>query len=97
MALTAISNATSAYLGDTVLLACVGYGIPELRVSWFQNGQPLSNTSTITIFEPEVVRGSSMVAFLQLCNLQDTAGAYTCELDNGVTIATASTQLTVLG
>jgi len=92
-----ISNDTSLTLGETALLACVG---SDADISWSFNGQVISNTSLVTIYEKEVVYGTRVFKqfFLQLCNLMHSnAGDYTCVVTNGRTLVSASTSLTVSG
>ena len=94
----AISNDTSAKEGETTLLACVGFGEPDVDISWSFNGAPVVNTSLVTIYEEEVVQGrrNFKQSFLQMCSLAlSDAGDYTCIISNSVTMDNATTQLTV--
>ena len=83
---------------ETIVLACVGIGLPNVQTSWYRNGEALMNSSLVTIYG-ERVGASSRLSFLELCSLNgfDT-GDYTCMVDNGVAaITTATTRLTVTG
>ena len=93
-----ISNDTTLRTGDTALLACVGFGEPEVEISWSFNGAPVVNTSLITISEEDVVQGrrNFKQSFLHICNLAESdAGGYTCIASDGFTTDNATTQLTV--
>ena len=93
-----ISNDTTLRTGDTALLACVGFGEPEVEISWSFNGAPVVNTSLITIYEEDIVQGERIFkqSFLQICSLAEAdAGGYTCIASDGFTTDNATTQLTV--
>ena len=95
-----ISNDTTLRTGETAVLACVGFGEPEVEISWSFNGEPVVNTSLITISEEDVVRGERIFkqSFLQICSLAEAdAGGYTCIASDGFTADNATTQLTVTG
>ena len=80
-----ISNNTSLVEGETALLACVGYSVSGVDISWSFNGQTVQNNSLVTIFEEEVQRGSKIFkkSFLQLCGVVlSDAGGYTCVVSN---------------
>ena len=81
-----ISNDTTLGTGETPLLACVGFGEPEVEISWSFNGAPVVNTSLITITEEDVVQGQRIfkLSFLQICSLSTpNVGGYTCLINNG--------------
>ena len=93
-----ISNDTTLRAGETALLACVGFGEPDVEISWSFNGAPVTNTSLITIYEEDVVQGERLFkqSFLQICSLAESdAGSYTCVVSDGFTTANSTTQLTV--
>ena len=93
-----ISNDTALRTGDTALLACVGFGEPEVEISWSFNGAPVVNTSLITIYEEDFVQGERIFkqSLLQICSLAESdAGGYTCIVGDGFTSDNATTQLTV--
>ena len=95
-----ISNDTSLTVGDTALLTCVGYGQPDVQITWSRNGENISNTSLISIFEEEVTQGGRLFkqSFLELCSLQSSdAGSYVCTVSSGQEKANATTQLFVSG
>ena len=90
-----ISNDTALRRGETVLLACVGFGEPDVEISWSLNGAPVVN---ISIYEEDVVQGERIFkqSFLRICGLVEAdAGGYTCIVSDGFTTANATTQLTV--
>ena len=93
-----ISNDTALRTGDTALLACVGFGEPEVEISWSFNGAPVVNTSLITIYEEDVVQGERIFkqSLLQICSLAESdAGGYTCTATIGQATDNAVIQLTV--
>ena len=98
--LVIISNHTSLSVGETALLACVGYGLPSVEISWMRGGQTISNSSLISISEEDVVQGERLFkqSFLQICSVEMAdAGAYTCVVSNGESLVNSSTQLSVIG
>ena len=93
-----ISNDTALRTGETALLACAGFGEPEVEISWSFKGAPVVNTSLITIYEEDVVQGERIFkhSLLQICSLVAAdAGGYTCIASDGFTTANATTQLAV--
>ena len=93
-----ISNDTALRTGKTALLVCVGFGEPDVEISWSFNGAPVVNTSLVTIYEEDDVQGERIFkqSFLQICSLvQADAGGYTCIASDGFTTDNATTQLTV--
>ena len=101
MGLPLISNDTTLDTGETALLVCVGYGLPSVSITWSINGETVSNTSLITIYEEEFIHSDGRVfkqSFLQLCSVERfNAGSYTCTASNGQRTASAETVLTVAG
>ena len=99
--LIVISNDISLTAGDTALLTCVGYGRPDVQITWSRNGEVVMNSSLITINETDVTRGGRLYkqSYLDLCSVEvSDAGTYTCTVSNGELLATnASTQLSVTG
>ena len=93
-----ISNDTALRTGETALLACVGFGEPEVEISWSFNGAHVVNTSLITICEEDSLQGEKIFkqSFLQIHSLGEAdAGGYTCIIGDGFTTTNATTQLTV--
>ena len=98
--LVVISNDTSLTVGDTALLTCVGYGQPDVQITWSRNGENITNASLVSIYEEEVTQGGRLFkqSFLELCSLQSSdAGDYVCTVSNGAATANATTQLLVSG
>ncbi len=95
-----ISNDTSLLVGDAALLACVGFGEPNVEITWKRDGAAIMNSSLVTITEEEVTQGGRVYkqSFLELCSLMvSDSGVYTCSVSNGETMVNATTQLTVEG
>ena len=97
-----ISNTTSLYVGDTILLTCVGFGQlqPDVEITWSKNGADIMNSSSTIIYEEEIAEGGRTfkVSTLVLCGLQGSgAGSYNCTVRNNQTTMTATTQLSVPG
>ncbi len=98
--LVIISNYTSLSEGETALLACVGYGLPSVEISWMRDGQTVMNSSLVSIAEEDVTQGERLFkqSFLQICSVEMAdAGEYTCIVSNGEVSVNSSTQLTVTG
>ena len=87
-------------MGDTALLVCVGYGQPNVEISWSLNGEVVTNGSLVSIYEEVMSQGGRLFKqlFLELCSLElSDSGIYTCTVSNGQTVANATTQLSVYG
>ena len=98
--LVAISNDTSLIVGDTALLVCVGYGQPNVEISWTLNGKVVTNDSLVAFYEEVVSQGGRLFrqSFLELCSLAvANSGVYTCTVTNGRTMVNATIQLSVSG
>ena len=95
-----ISNDSSLTVGDTVLLTCVGYGQPNVGITWSRNGEVIMNSSLATIHETDVTRGGRLYkqSFLDICSLEvSDSGIYTCLVSNGLLTANATIELSVFG
>ena len=95
--IVAISTETSADVGGTALLTCLGFAESGVEISWSFNEAPLVNTSLVAIYERDVVKGGRLLkqSFLQLCGLTVTnGGVYTCLTRSGLTVVSATTLLT---
>ncbi len=98
--LVVISNDTFALVGNSALLACVGFGVPSVEITWSLNGTSIMNSSIVTISEEEFTRGEMVFkqSFLELCSLSiSDSGVYTCSVSNGLTMVNDTTQLSVVG
>ncbi len=98
--LLVISNDTSALVGNSALLACVGFGVPSVEITWSLNGASITNSSIVTISEEEITRGETVFkqSFLELCSLSiSNSGVYACSVSNGLTMVNDTTQLSVTG
>ena len=87
----------SVYVGDTLVLSCVAYGLPLPAIIWLKGGEALLNGS---VSENEVV--TSHVTFvrsiLQLCALQlPEQNEYACQATNAISTANGSFVLSVKG
>lgn len=94
----AISDDITVDVGRSVFLVCIGIGEPDVEITWSFNGEPVVNTSTITIYQEDVVKGGRVhrQSFLQLCGLTVAAtGGYTCFVSSGQLTASATTRLGV--
>ena len=79
------------------MLTCVGVGERAVQVGWSFNGVSLGNSSLVTIYERDIVRGGSIFkqSFLQLCSLTlSNAGGYNCNVMSGLTVVSATAQIT---
>lgn len=99
--LVAISNSTSLVEGETALLSCLGWGPPNIQITWAYNNQRvITNSALVFVSEGEVIQDERMFkhSVLQFCRAQiaDT-GAYSCIVSNVDNSVNSSTQLTVSG
>jgi len=82
-----------------VVLACVGYGSPQMpSVTWSKDGVVLVNSTRITIFENQVTEsGFTFVkSILEICATQDAdSGQYRCSANNTISFETADFALQV--
>ena len=98
--LVVISNSATVFEGETILFTCVGFGQPDISITWTHNNQTVVNTSLIFVYEQTFTQAGRLFqqSFLLICsdNLND-AGTYTCSVNNGLVSINASTQLTFAG
>ena len=97
--LVMISSHTSATEGETALLACIGYGLPDVEVTWLHNGGIIVNSSLSYVSEEDVVQERRLLrqSFLQICDVEVTnAGVYTCIVSNAEISVNSSTELMLL-
>lgn len=96
-----ISNDTFLTERETALLACVGYGVPYVEISWVSSsGHPIMNSSLVSVSEEDVLYGGQLFrqSFLQICSVDVTdSGMFTCIVRNGITSVNASLELGVSG
>ena len=79
---------TVVLAGDSVLLTCVGYGVPAPSPSWQRNGETIAGegsgfylTESIVVVENMVFVRSSLL----LCNTSETdTGKYSCSANNSI-------------
>ena len=98
--LAIISNDTSVDAGETAVLICVGYGLPSVDITWSRDGQIVSNSSLVSIYEEDLAQGGRVFkqSFLQLCSLQmSDSGVYTCSVSNGLSSVNSTVELSVHG
>lgn len=95
----AISSHISTSEGETTLLACAGFELPSVDITWIKDGTTvLSNLSHIFVSEQDIVQGKRLMhqSFLQICNVGVAdAGTYTCIVNNGETSVNSSIEFTV--
>ena len=76
-------------IGSSVILSCVGYGIPAPKVTWKHLGSELPQ-QLVTQHPTEMLRGVYVIrSFVELCPLNGLVGngQYSCEVDNAVSSA----------
>ena len=86
--------------GETAVLICVGFGQPSVDITWSRDGQVISNSSLVTIYEEDLSQGGRVFkqSFLQLCSLRmSDSGQYTCTVNNGLSSVNSSVELSVAG
>ena len=84
--------------GSTILLACVGFGVPIPSVSWSTESVHLSNGSRINIYEELVTENEAnfVQSILEICSAEEAdGGQYTCTVGNALNNASANFELTV--
>ena len=84
--------------GEAAILVCVGFGEPDVNITWSRDDQVISNSSLVSIYEEDLTRGDRLFkqSFLQLCSLQmSDSGTYTCTVSNGKASITSTTELSV--
>ena len=92
-------ESTSVDEGNTVILTCVGYGVPYAAISWEREGVGLTNDSRITIYEEPLTEGGVTFtkSILEICSAQvSDTGSYSCIADNGVSNDTVLFDVTIL-
>ena len=96
----AISANTSVDAGGTAVLICVGYGQPNVDITWSRDGQIISNSSLVSIYEEDLAQGGRVFkqSFLQICSV-GVAGSdiYTCTVSNGRDSVNSTVELSVTG
>ena len=98
--LAIISNDTSVDAGESAVLICVGYGQPNVDITWSRDGQVISNSYLVSVYEEDLAQGGRVFkqSFLQLCSLQmSDSGVYTCSVSNGLSSVNSTVELSVLG
>ena len=98
--MAAISNDTFLNVGGTAVLICVGYGQPSVAITWTKDGQIISNSSLVSVYEEDLAQGGRVFkqSFLQLCSLQmENSGSYVCSVSNGLSTVNSSLELSVVG
>ena len=81
-----ITNHTDIFVRETIVLLCVGYGEPDVEITWSRNQQTLTNSSFTTITESNSFQGGRLLkqSFLQLCDVElADAGTYICTVNIG--------------
>ena len=79
---------TVVLAGDSVLLTCVGYGVPQPSISWERDGETITEDGSKfhRVESALVVEGSVFVrSSLLLCNTSQTdSGNYSCSASNTI-------------
>ena len=86
--------------GNTIVLTCVAFGVPNPDISWTANGVTLSNDSRITVYSELVEEGGVMFvsSMLEICSVGvDDAGRYSCMASYGERNDTAMFNVSVTG
>ena len=86
---------------NTVIVACVVYGVPSPSITWNRGNTELTNDSSqVTIYEMPITHSASEITFIQsileLCWAEEEdAGEYSCFSENMFGNDTATFNLTV--
>ena len=95
-----ISNDTTLLQGESTILTCVGWGEPEIQITWSRNGQTEMNTTFVTIYEQEFFHAGRLLrqSFLEICSARiEDIGLYTCTISNGLISVAESIQFDLVG
>jgi len=84
--------------GNTVILTCVAYGVPNADVTWNKGGEEIFNTTRMAVYSTRLVEGG--VPFMQvtfkICGVGlEDAGMYSCQSSNQNVSDTRSLNLKV--
>ena len=95
------AEVTMAEANNTLLLLCVGYGVPIPSMTWFKDGDLLTNDGNVTITESVVVENQSGTRFMRsmvkICSTGEVdSGFYECKAENEAGLSSYSTNLTVI-
>ena len=78
----------AVFAGNSVLLTCVGYGMPRPSLSWWFEGETITGDGPqISVVESMVTVGGIEFVWssLLLCNVsQEDHGNYSCSASNSV-------------
>ena len=78
------------------MLICVIYGQPNVDITWSRDGQIISNSSHVSIYEEDLLQGGCAFrqSFLQLCSLQiSDSENNTCSISNGLSSTNSTVQV----
>ena len=94
-----LTEDTVAQAGNTLLLTCVGYGVPSPVVTWLKDGVLLTNDSQTNIYVQEIEEeGVTFVqSILEICDLdaESDTGTYYCVASNENGTDTQSLEVSV--
>lgn len=81
-----LTEDTVAQAGNTLLLTCVGYGVPNPELTWSKDGVALMNGSRTNIYVTVIEQEGVMFvqSLLEICSLDavDDTGTYSCTASN---------------
>ena len=78
----------------------MGVGYPELSISWSRDGDPIENSTRITIYEEERKLAGQLCiqSILEVCSVSVMdGGIYECTATNGVVYSSSNFTVTVGG
>ena len=85
---------------DSLLVVCVGVGYPELSISWSHDGNPIENSTRITIYvEEHNLAGQLYIqSILEVCSVSVMdGGIYKCTATNGAENSSSNFTVTIGG
>ena len=90
-------NDTNVYIGDTVMLTCIVFGVPLPKITWLKGNQHLANQS-VSAAEVKATNLTFRKSTLQLCSVQLTDDSqYSCIADNSFSTAITTFNVNVKG
>ena len=91
-------NDTSAYVGESLILSCVVYGLPLPTVTWTRNDQPLRQPYLLNETEIVTRHVKFVRSILYLCSLKLTDDdQYTCTASNNLSTSMETFALHING
>lgn len=78
---------STAQEGNTLILTCVGHGVPTPVMTWLKNGTAITNGTRVSVYVQELAQVPGVLfvqTTLEICglNISEDAGTYGCQAEN---------------